>query len=384
MSSSLVGVVRKLPVDFTEALRKDPDVVDWLISVTENEDTKEGYVRQLAKFLLWTGWTVQDLFRIKQEALRKGEPMSEVETKIKRFMEALREEKYSGKYRAYALASIGSLLNSKGFILKRKLVRVDSSPKLEMRVPERAEVEHFIEYAPTLERKLLYTILTDTPCRPRVPTALRWNWLESEWWEKGVIHVSLPKQFRPAPGAGPRKFEPICFLGPKTVELLKQYRQAKIRAGKVPLETDRILKVSYDGSLAAVRRDFDDLVELGLIRPSRKDPAGKPLEQPISPKSWRKYQFNIIDALVDISPEWRKMLKGRDLATEKYYSHENIEALRTIYREKIYPALWASTPTANPEEIKALTWKVANQEVVIENLDHLVRQLAAKLETKAT
>jgi hypothetical protein len=372
MASSLIlGVPRRLPPTLVADLRKDPDIVDWLISVTENEETKENYVRQVGKFLLWTNWTVQDIFRIKEEALRNGHPMSDVETKIKRFMEALREEEeYSGKYRAFTLAAIGSLLNSKGFPLKRKLVRIDASSKLEMRVPELGEVERFVEYASTLEKKLFFTALTDTPCRPRVHTAIRWNWLEEHWWEKDFVHVSLPREFRPSPQSGPCKFEPICFLGPKTIGLLKQHRQAKINAGKVPLETDRILTINYDGGLATVRRDFDDLVKLGLVRPSRKDPEGKPLEQPISPKSWRKYQFNVIDSLRDIAPEWRKMLKGRDLDTEKYYSKENIEGLRKVYREKIYPQLWSDGSVGqSAEDVKSMREEIQE----LSNALHMVQ-----------
>ena len=192
-------VVRRLPPDFVAEVRRDPDVVDWLIGVTENQQTKDQYVRAVAKFLLWTGWTVMDLWRIKGEALREGEPMSEVETKIKLFMEALRAEKYAGKYRALTLAALASLLNSKGFTLKRKLVRINAPPKLEMRVPDQAEVQRFIEYASGLEKKLLYTMLTDTPCRPRIHVALRWNWLEAKWWEKEVAHVTLPREFRHLP-----------------------------------------------------------------------------------------------------------------------------------------------------------------------------------------
>ncbi len=136
---------------------------------------------------------------------------------------------------------------------------------------------------------------------------------------------------------------------------MKQVREARrIRTRTVPAATDRILPYTQDAAQIAVNRDFNHLVQLGLIRPTRKDQENKPLEQPISPKSWRKYQFNIIDSLTDISPEWRLMLKGRDLRTERYYSKENVEALRTIYRDKIYPSLWSSSATANPEEVKAL------------------------------
>ncbi len=392
MASSLVlGVYRRLPEGYADGLRKDPDVIDWLIGATENEETKENYVRQVGKFLLWTDptrfpspWKVQDLWRIKKEALRQGEPMSDVEKKIKLFIEVQRDEEYSGKYRAFTLAAIGSLMNSKGFTLKRKLVRINASPKLEMRVPIREEVERFVEYASTLEKKLYYTALTDTPCRPRVHIALRWNWLEETWWEKDVVHVNLPREFRASPESGPRKFEPICFLGPKTIQLLKLHRQAKINAGHVPLETDRIFGFDYDAALAAVRRDYEDLVELGLVRPSRKDDKGKPVEQPIRPKSWRKYQFNIIDALTDIAPEWRKMLKGRDLDTEKYYSEQNIEALRKIHREKIQPHLWTDSAAPNPEKLHALEDQVSCLALELRNTQQFVRQLiATKTEIKA-
>ena len=36
------------------------------------------------------------------------------------------------------------------------------------------------------------------------------------------------------------------------------------------------------------------------------------------------------------------MLKGRDLGVEKYYSKENIENLREVYRSRVYPQIWKS------------------------------------------
>lgn len=49
------------------------------------------------------------------------------------------------------------------------------------------------------------------------------------------------------------------------------------------------------------------------------------------------------------------MLKGRDLQVERYYSKENIEALRKIYRTKIQPTLWPDTATVNEsEQVKIL------------------------------
>jgi len=322
---------------------------------------------------------------LKREAMKAGDPRSDVEAKLKRYHETLRLMWYAGKSRAKMVAAVYSLIQSRGYTIPRKLIRLDMSDKTEMRVPEQAEVELFIQYAHGLERKLLYTMLTDSPCRPRVFPALRWNWLEPEWWMKDVIHVALPKQFRPKAQSGPRKFEPPCFLGPNSIQLLKQVRETRIKKGKVPLETDRILTMTSGAVVVAVRRDFNHLVKLGLVRASRRDEDGKLTEQPITPKSWRKYQFNIIDALTDISPEWRKMLKGRDLQTERYYSAPNIEALRTIYREKIYPRLYANANGPNPEELKAmakeneeLSKRLDGQDLEIETLRSLVRQLAAK------
>jgi hypothetical protein len=248
--------------------------------------------------------------------------------------------------------------------------------KFTMRVPEQEEIELFLQYAGSIDMKLLYTLMTETPCRPRVFPALRWNWLEEKWSEKEFIHVSLPKEFRPSNQSGPRKFEPICFLGPKSIELMKQVREARIRQGNIPLETDRILKYTLDAAHVAVRRDFEQLVQLGLVKPSRLDEKGQLTEQGISPKSWRKYQFNIIDALMEISDEWRKMLKGRDLRTERYYSRENVEKLREIYRDKIYPQLWSDTSTAqNTQEVKTLREEVEGQQAEIQELRLAVRML---------
>ena len=373
--SSVVSQVDVRPVEtvskgFLAQLARDSDVADWLISVSEIEKTREDYLDCLARFLNWTGWTPMQIFSIKRDAMKQGEPTSQVETQIRRYHEGLRKMGYAGKTRAKMIAAICSFIASKGYTVPKKLVRLDASGMLQMRVPMREEVELFIQYAPNLEGKLCYTLMTESPCRPRVFPALRWNWLEPEWWVRDVVHVNLPRQFRPGPQGGPRKFEPVCFIGPKGLTLLKQLRDAKIKAGGPPLETDRILTRTYEAMLIATRRDFNALVTLGLIRPSQKDEKGNLTEQPITPKSWRKYQFNIIDALTDISPEWRKMLKGRDLQTERYYSRENVEALREIYRTKIYPQLWSDTSSLHEsEKVKGLQERIEKLELVVHMLE---------------
>jgi hypothetical protein len=241
---------------------------------------------------------------MKREALMRGEPLSPVEAAIRQCHELLRQMDYAGKTRGKLVAIVYSFLGSRGYTVPKKLLRLDMADELLMRVPEREDVEVFVQYAGSLERKLLYTLMTEIPCRPRVFPTLRWNWLEEKWQEKDFVHVSLPKQFRPANQGGPKKFEPICFLGPKSVGLMKQVREAKIRNGNVPLETDRIFQITFNAMYLAVRHDFEAHVQKGLIKPSRHDENGVPIEQSISPKSWRKYQFNIIDAIPDISPEW--------------------------------------------------------------------------------
>jgi predicted alternative tryptophan synthase beta-subunit len=75
------------------------------------------------------------------------------------------------------------------------------------------------------------------------------------------------------------------------------------------------------------------------------------------------------------------MLKGRDLQTERYYSKENIEELRKVYRDKIQPRLWTNVTTATPEELKALHDQVSGQALEIETLRQLVRNLAAKIKS---
>ena len=350
--------------------------MDWLISVSDKEGTRSDYLVWLSRFLKWTGWRPGDLFSFKREALRQGEPQCEVEAQMKRFHESLRKMGYAGLTRAQAMAALYSFLGSKGYTVKRKLIRLDMSCKLEMRVPSQEEVQLFLEYAKGIKKKLLYTLMTETPCRPRVFAALKWGWLEPEWWTKTVAHVALPREFQPSNQGGPRKFEPVSFIGPKSISLLKQYRESQIRVGKVPLEMAPILSLTYDAIRATVQRDYEDLTALGLLRPSRRAQDGELVEQPVNPKGWRKYGFNVIDACVDISPEWRKMLKGRDLNTEKYYSQENVEALREIYRERIQPKLWSDANAAqNQEEVRTLRTEVEGLRQALRDLeDRFIKQ----------
>jgi len=364
-----VGMVDKVSREFLAQVAKDLDVQSWLISTSDKDKTRGEYLEHLTRFLAWAGWTPGKIWELKREAMKLGDPQSQVEVQIRRYHEALRQMGYAGKTTANYVAAIYSFIASKGYNIPRKLVRVNTANKLMMRVPERLEVELFIQYSGNLDRKLLYTLMVDTPCRPRVHVSLRWNWLEEKWWEKDIVNVALPKEFRPE-SQGPRKFEPICFLGPKSIELMKQVREARrIRNGEVPAQNDRILPYTQDAGQIAVSRDFNHLTQLGLIRPSRTDEHNNPIEQPISPKSWRKYQFNVIDSLVDISPEWRKMLKGRDLQTERYYSKENIEALRNIYRTKIQPALWPDTAAASEsEQVRALREELESVKLTVRML----------------
>ncbi len=99
------------------------------------------------------------------------------------------------------------------------------------------------------------------------------------------------------------------------------------------------------------------------IQASRRDENCEVIEQPSVQNSWRKYHFNIIDGLTEISPEWRRMLKGHDLETERYYSKENVEALREIYRK-----LWSDTaaPAENEGHIRNLEERVAQYEQAME------------------
>jgi hypothetical protein len=80
----------------------------------------------------------------------------------------------------------------------------------------------------------------------RSPSArLKRGWLETDWWAKSYVHIRLPREFRPGSAGGPRDFESICLMGPKSITLLKQVREAKVKTGKVPLPTDRVLDMTY-------------------------------------------------------------------------------------------------------------------------------------------
>jgi hypothetical protein len=80
--------------------------------------------------------------------------------------------------------------------MPKKLVKLDLSNQMETRYPTQTEVDLFLEYARGIQKKLAYTMMKDSPCRPRVFPMIRWNWLEPDWWTKDVVHVSLPKELR--------------------------------------------------------------------------------------------------------------------------------------------------------------------------------------------
>ncbi len=65
---------------------------------------------------------------------------------------------------------------------------------------------------------------------------------------------------------------------------------------------------------------------------------------------------------------YTKKNRHRDLETKRYYSKENVQALREIYRTKIYPKLWSDSaaPAENEERIRSLEERVAQYEQVVE------------------
>jgi hypothetical protein len=235
--------VVSVPREFLEQVAADPSVQDWLISASEIENVRCAYLEHLARFLHWAGWTPSQLFMIKRAALKKGEPRSEVEAQIKRYHETLRLTGKAGKTRAKLVAAVCSYISSGGYTIPRKLVRLDMANKFEMRVPEREEIEHFVDYASTPQKKLLYILMTESPCRPRVFPALCWNWLEPDWRERDVVHVVLPRQYRPG-SQGPRKLEPICFIGSKSVARLKQLEILRGEVEQLKASLSEVLKVT--------------------------------------------------------------------------------------------------------------------------------------------
>ena len=121
--------------------------------------------------------------------------------------------------------------------------------------------------------------------------------------------------------------------------MLKKLRDDLTSQGRPPTPNAKIFpSFPYHQAINfAVQTACARATRIRVLRESKEN------EEKITPTSFRKFIFNITDSLEGISPEWRAMLKGRDLGVEKYYYKENIEALRKIYREKIYPAIWGSS-----------------------------------------
>jgi len=361
--------VLKLPSkDFCAELRRDPLVVEWFISVGENEGSRKLYVWWFAVFCLFTGWTPREIIDLKRKALQRGEPKSEVESALRRFYAALRGAGYARKTCSVGVGACYSFLNAQGFPVQRRLIRMSYGPLKEIRLLEREEIESIISQAGTLEKAVLFTVMPECPARPRVFPEMQWSWLEEDWYERDIAHISLPTQFRPHRGGGSIKFEPICYVGPHGIIMLKKLRDDLIRQGRPPTPNTKIFP-SHPYPQAI---NFSIQTACGRATKIRVLRERKETEESISPKSFRKFVFNIIDSLEGISPEWRAMLKGRDLGVEKYYSKENIEALRKIYRDKIYPAIWGRSESKKPQTREDLL------EYLAENLGEIEKLLAER------
>jgi hypothetical protein len=293
--------------------------------------------------------------------MMRGDPIGEVEDALRDFYIALNtgsysqaktsRKKYAPKTSSLAVTACCSFLRAHGFPVPRRFIRMSQDTQKEIRRMEREEVESVILHAGSLEKKTLLTVMAECPARPRVFPEWRWGWLEKDWHKRDVAHVWLPKKYRPNSKGGPVKFEPICFIGPRGIEMLKKLHDSLAEKGIQSVNDAKLFpSCSYRALNSSFKSACARAAKLGDLRSSEGN------EENITPKSFRKFIFNIIDDLEGISPEYRTMLKGRDLGVEKYYSKTNIEALRRIYGEKIYPAIWglASNPSAEPGNVVQL------------------------------
>jgi len=323
----------------------EPEVKEWLDAVTEREIVRRDYWRIMRTFMAYTGWTPKQMLEIKRQGLKEGRVKTELETKIIQFLRDLQQAKRkTGKAYApgtvvKARTALGSFLSYHGFQLPRKFIRLSQASAKMIRVPEQSEIEAMIQYTSSIELKALFVLAAEFPARPRVFMALEWSWLEPGWEEKDIAHIRLPPNFYPTE-PGPKKFEPMGYIGRRGISILKQLK------AKIGKPEGRIFPYTPEWFLVMPARVYRRAVEAQAIRPSNAD------EQPITLKSFRKYGFNALDAAKDISPEWRKMFKGRELGVEKFYSKEYIEKLREAYRSAIYPLVWKQEVTVDEKKLQ--------------------------------
>ncbi len=314
-------------------------MVEWFVSLGENEGSRKLYVWWFAAFCLFTGWMPQEIIDLKHRALLRAEPKREVESALRRFYAALCSAGYAKGTCAVGLTACYSFLKAHGSPVPRKLIHMSYDAPKEVRLLEREEIENIIPQAGNLEKAVLFTVMAECPARPRVFPEMQWGWLEEDWYKRDIAHILLPARFRPRRGGGSIKFEPICYVGPRGTIMLKKLRDDLTSQGRPPTPNAKIFpSLPYHQAINfALQTACARATRILVLRETKEN------EEKITPKSFRKRIFSIIDSLEGITPEWRAMLEGKDLSVEKYYSKENIEALRKIYREKIYPAIWASS-----------------------------------------
>jgi hypothetical protein len=349
------------------------DVVnEWMTQIGNKSTTRRHYLGWLAKFCQFAEMTPPQMLTIKSKALKQGEPKSKVESKLILWVGAL-QKTYSEPTVNLAYTAVRSFVASSGHTIPAKLIKLGLTLDKEMRVPTQTEVQNMLQYAVGIQQKTLLTLMSECPCRPRVFSNLRWGWLEKGWETKDVAYVKLPKEYRPTT-PGSKKFEPAAFIGRRSIEALQKLKEFYEAKGKTITDETRIFPPGETWVRVIAHRTYLRAARQKIILESKPD------QQTISAKSFRKFVFNAIDAARDISPEWRSMLKGRNLQVEKYYSQENIEQLRKIYLEKILPALGTSTIT--DEHIKEQDEKIQTLERQLAYLMDSLKSGITSLEKK--
>lgn len=215
--------------------------------------------------------------------------------------------------------------------------RLKYVPKQFHRGYKREEIKKLIGFLRNRYHKLYAYMVVETGLRAQMVLDIQYKHIKEDWEAQprpDCIAVKFPTDYYSR-----SKAAGFCFLGPHSIELLKEI----IERDRLKLKPeDHIIAIQYQGIYAALNR--------------AKAAAGLPRElQPIH--GFRKW-FDRAVTDTDIPHEYKDLLKGRFTETvAKHYTDRGWEdVLRPMYR-KVLPLLDPDV-TPNPELDKELRdWK---------------------------
>ena len=264
-------------------------------------------------------------------------------TDVQDVIEALADTE-KGSSRTVTMMALRSLLRKHGYNSLPKVEEATNTPLEYHPGYKRDEVQRLLEYLDQPIEKLYVHFAKDSGLRSQDILSLCYRHVKRDLeGGKEYVHLELePIYYNRKKSAG------ITFIGPNTVQLLKQL----VNNGTVRAEPNaRIFAFKYE-TLRQV-----------LVRAKKK----ADLDRKIQPShGLRKFFENCLDR-IGLDLDKKRQLEGHSLGVRWAYTDQGIDPLRELYKQA-YRFLDLSEESVVSNELHVLQSKIDEQEKTITNL----------------